>query len=495
MGLTQKELLALSILARREDAACRLKSYAKEVLFITPAQHHQLICDQIDALLNDEFDQLIINSPPGSAKSSYTSHALPASFMGRFPNKNVILATHTADLSERWSRRVRNTLASPPHQRVFPHSVLSPDSTAVSRWATTQGGEVLAAGVGGSILGFRADLGVLDDPISGFEEAQSLTRLAKVHSWYETDFVTRLKPNAKEVLICQRLAHNDLAGYLIARNIENPTKRQRLLILPMVCNCENDPLGRAIGDRLWPEWYTPEMVADAQRDDFKWKTLYQQKPPSEDGSWVSTDEIQFRPSPTKVEVCYGMSDLALSVNTGDYTVHIVVAIDQNGDWDIVDAQRHREDPDASASRLVALAHEWKTTEWLIDDDNASKVWGKLVATKARSEGVNVPWKMLPMRGQNKEIRNSALRGQFKRRKVYMPPNALFTPWLTKELLMFPNALGMGVDDGVDALGLLGRRLTALARPALEVVQVARKTTNDMCLDELWDTVPKRSARI
>jgi predicted phage terminase large subunit-like protein len=507
MGLPTYKLAALQELESRERAAQSLPHYAAYTLDVVPAAHHVLICSAIQDLLEDRYDELIINSPPGSAKSTYTSHALPAYFLGHYPDKNVILATHTSDLSERWSRKVRNTLNSSRHRNVFPKSELSQDSTSVSRWATRAGGELLAAGVGGSILGFRADLGVLDDPISGYEQAQSLTQLQKIHSWYETDFVTRLKPDAKVVLICQRLSPNDLAGYLIARNEANPTRRQRLLILRMEAHCTCggcaegaarltcDPLGRTPGERLWPEWYTPEMVADAKRDDFKWRTLYQQRPPSDEGSWVSTEEIQFRPTPGGPGISggpgtyYGMSDLALSVNTGDYSVHLIVAIDTNGDWDIVDAARERVDPDQSASRVVSLCETYSPTEWLIDDDNASKVFGPLVATAARQRGVTVPWKTMPMRGQNKETRAAPLRGMFKRRKVYMPANAHFTPWLTKELLTFPNAIGQGVDDGVDALGLLGRRLLAIAIPS-NVVPIRRlPTIQEMTLDQLFEDMP------
>lgn len=420
--------------------------------------------------------------------STYTSHALGAYFLGAFPDRNVICATHTAELSERWSRKVRNTIGSAEHQQVFPASALSKDSTAVSRWATSAGGEFLAAGVGGSILGFRADLGILDDPIAGFEQAQSITQLVKVQGWYETDFVTRLKPGAKVVLICQRLSPNDLAGYLIQRNALNPTRRQRVLILRMEAT-DDDPLGRAPGERLWPEWYTQEMVEDARRDDFKWRTLYQQEPPSDTGSWVAPSEVQFRPSPANPEVLYGVTDLALSVNTGDYTVHFIVAVDHNGDWDIIEASRKRVDVAASAATLVGFCqtHGSRIREWLIDDDNASKVFMHLVATEARQQKTFVPWKPLPMRGQDKETRAAPLRGMFKRKKIFMPADAPFARWLLEEIAAFPNALGQGVDDGIDALSLLGRRLAAIAPAPSTVVALPPKpkTWQDVTLDEMW----------
>jgi predicted phage terminase large subunit-like protein len=182
--------------------------------------------------------------------------------------------------------------------------------------------------------------------------------------------------------------------------------------------------------------------------------------------------------------------LALSVNTGDYTVHLVVAVDQFGDWDIVEGKRNRVDPEQSAKDVISLCQTYSPREWLIDDDNASKVFMPLVATKARQLSTHVPWKPLPMRGQNKETRAAPLRGQFKRRKVYMPHDAPFTTWLTKELLQFPNAMGQGVDDGVDALSLMGRRLLQVAGPSLTVVPKALPTTADMTLDQLFEDMPK-----
>ena len=457
---------AAELLFRRE-AIQRTAAYAEFAVEVSPATHHKLICQEIDNLLNDEFDELIINSPPGSAKSTYTSHVLPAYFLGKRPTDNVILATHTSDLSERWSRKVRSTVASDQHQLLFPNSQLSKDSTAVSRWATSAGGELLAAGVGGSILGFRADLGILDDPISGFEQAQSITQLQKVHSWYETDFVTRLKPGAKVVLICQRLSPNDLAGYLIARNQENPTKRQKILTLTMECeDPATDPLGRSLGERLWPEWFTPEMVLDAKRDEFKWKTLYQQRPPSETGSWVSKEEIQIvdHMSVPQSGPTYVAADLALSVNSGDYTAHLVARTDHDLNLYIVDAQRQRTSPEDTADRALGLCETYSPHEYLIDDDNASKVFAQLLSRTARDTNRYIPFKSLPLRGQDKETRAASIRGWFKRRKVFLV-KAPWNEWLIREILAFPNAMGDGVDDGVDCLSLLGRRLASMARPS------------------------------
>lgn len=476
-------------LLQRQRAAASLASYAEYALEVTPAAHHLLICSSIDALLADHYDDLVILAPPGSAKSTYTSHALGAYYLGRFPDRNIICATHTADLSERWSRKVRNTIASTPHQLVFPASALSKDSTAVSRWATSAGGEFLAAGTGAAILGFRADLGIIDDPVKGFEEAQSETQLSKIHDWYETDFITRLKPTGKVVTICQRLAANDVAGYIIARNAIKPTRRLHVLTLRMEAESD-DPLQRPPGERLWPEWFTQQMVDDFKRDEFKWQTLFQQRPPSDTGSWVAESDIQTIslseiPEDTST---YAVTDLALSVNKGDYTVHFIIKVSSAGDWYIVDARRRRISPEISAADIVTLAEAYRPAEWLIDDDNASKVFSTLVGSEARRRQIPVPWKTMPLRGQDKETRAAALRGQFRRRKIYFL-DTLPLDWLRKEILMFPNAVGDGVDDGIDALSLLGRRMLQLAAPAAPAPRKIDLSTPTYTLNDLWSTAP------
>lgn len=473
-------------------AARYLADYASHTLEMIPARHHRVICEAIDDLLNDEYDELIVNTPPGSAKSSYTSHALGAYFLGRFPHKNIILATHTAELSERWSGKVRNTLTTQEHQRVFPDSQLSKDTTARSRWATSMGGEFLAAGVGASILGFRADLALIDDPIGGFEQAQSETQLKKVQDWFETDLLTRLKPRAKLVLICQRLSPNDLAGYLIERNAMNPTRRQRVLTLRMEAE-DGDPddgTHRKPGDRLWPEWFTQQMVEDARRDPYRWQTLYQQRPPSAKGDWVPPQHLHILDADDPVYTTaalhyYLCIDLALSINKGDYTVILTVGIDARGMIHVVDAWRERVAIEVTTDRLIDFVAARRPMECLIDDDNAAKVFLQLVASRARERGTAVPMKMMKMMGQDKETRAAPLRGLFRSDRVFLK-RAPWNEWLVRELLIFPNAMGAGVDDGVDALGLIGRRLVQLARPALPAIYTPPPTLRQMCLEDLYD---------
>ena len=56
-----------------------MAEYAQQVVEVTPALHHRLICTTIEeGILGDLWDDLLITMPPGSAKSTYVSHVFPA---------------------------------------------------------------------------------------------------------------------------------------------------------------------------------------------------------------------------------------------------------------------------------------------------------------------------------------------------------------------------------------------------------------------------------
>ena len=76
--------------------------------------------------------------------------------MGRFPTHHILTASYSSELAEKWGRRVRNIVDEPTFRANYGVG-LSADSKSAGRWANDRGGEFYAAGVGGGILGFRAD--------------------------------------------------------------------------------------------------------------------------------------------------------------------------------------------------------------------------------------------------------------------------------------------------------------------------------------------------
>ncbi len=116
-------------------------------------RHHRIVAEKLEAVANGTLKRLIINMPPRHTKSEFASYLFPAWFIGRMPDKKIMQATHTADLSIRFGRKVKNLMETEDYKKVFPETRLRADSKAAYRWETDEGGEYYAAGVGGSIAG------------------------------------------------------------------------------------------------------------------------------------------------------------------------------------------------------------------------------------------------------------------------------------------------------------------------------------------------------
>jgi predicted phage terminase large subunit-like protein len=195
-------------------------------------------------------------------------------------------------------------------------------------------------------------------------------------------------------------------------------------------------------------------------------------------------------------------DLALSVGHGDWTVMAVCGLDSDRVLHVVDVRRARVPPNESAEMCFDLCQRFRPTVVLIDDDNASKIWMRLVHELARGRNSSIPLWPLPMRGKDKETRAAALRGFFLADRVRLAR----APWnaeVMRELLAFPSG---DHDDVIDALGLVGRHLVSTSAPtpprpvnvdpyAGYLFRPDQPNVMQANLDQLWETGPKRSLRI
>ena len=143
-----------------------------------PARHHKLLISELEHVARTPGDRVIICMPPGSAKSTYTSVLFPAWLMAQEPRTNIIAASHTMTLAEAFSGRVQGQIRE--HTGLLGYGLQNEN---VKRWQTTNGGEYLPAGVGGAITGFRAILGLIDDPVKSREDADSETMREKAWNW------------------------------------------------------------------------------------------------------------------------------------------------------------------------------------------------------------------------------------------------------------------------------------------------------------------------
>ena len=396
--------------------------------------------------------------PPGSAKSHYANVHFTPYYLGRFPDRSLIAASYGQELADKWGRRSRNLLGSLEHRAVF-GTGLAADSSAANRWNTDQEGEYLAVGVGGPITGNRADGAIIDDPVKGREEAESDTVREKIKAWYRDDFWTRLKPDAWVVLIMTRWHEDDLAGWLL-EEAKRGGEQWEVLNLPAIAE-ENDPLGRREGEPLWPEWFTAEMFAEAQRDRRRWSALYQQRPSPEEGDYFKREWLRWYddlPTHSTLKI-YGASDYAVTADGGDYTEHGVVGVDAFDNIYVLDWWRKQAPSDEWVEAFCDLVLKWKPLKWAEESGQIAKSVGPFLSKRQMERSAYV-WREQYASAADKPTRAQAIRGRTAMGKLYLPARAPWVDALVRQLLTFPAG---STDDGVDVLSLIGRMLAEMSK--------------------------------
>jgi predicted phage terminase large subunit-like protein len=444
-----KELIFRRTIRQRLTDFCRHAGFA-------PARHHRLLIDRLEAVTRGDIDRLAIFMPPGAAKSTYASVLFPAWYLARHPGHALIAASHTAELAEKWGRRVRNLIVE--------HSLtlgigLADDSQAAGRWETSAGGEYFAAGVGGAIAGRRADLVVIDDPLRSREDADSETVRNKIWDWYKSDLYTRLKPGGRIILIQTRWHADDLAGRLLA-DAEAGGDQWHVISLPAIAEAD-DPLGRAEGEPLWPEWENGEALERKRRavGPREWSALYQQRPSPEEGDYFRAEwlrPVDRMPDLASMRV-YGASDYAVTADGGDYTVHVVVGIDPAGDMYLLDLWRKQASAEVWIEAYCDLVARWKPIGWAEETGQIRAGVGPFLDRRSRERGAFVFRQQFPTRG-DKAVRAQSIRGRMALNGLYVDERAPYFPALRSELLSFPAGKH---DDQVDALGLVGQLLDTM----------------------------------
>lgn len=429
-----------------------------------PARHHQILCDRLQDVEAGRLSRLMVLMPPGSAKSTWASVLFPPWFMGRNPRKNIITASYAQRLSRRFGKRCRNIVGSDVFQETFGFG-LAPDAAAADEWESEPGGEFTATSVGGGVTGRRADLAVLDDPMKGRKEADSLLIRDTTWDWYISDLRTRLKPGGAIVIINTRWHEDDPAGRILPEDWDGKsgwvTARDGepwyVLCIPAEAE-EDDILSRQPGEWLWPEWFVGTMLQTEKivQGPRNWNALYQQRPTAELGNFFKKDWLHFYdklPARTTLQF-YGGSDYAVTSNDGDFTVHAVVGLDVEGRLYLCDLWRKQSDSSEWVEAWCDLVLEWKPLGWAEETGQIKSGVGPWRDRRSNERQAFAACEAFPTRG-DKSVRAQSIRGRMALQGLYLPKAAPWVPGLVSEMLGFPSGRH---DDQVDALGLVGQLL-------------------------------------
>lgn len=459
--------------------------------------HIDAICEHLNALVNRQIRNLLINIPPRHAKSTLCGVFFPAWNWLHRPEEQYLYTSYSYGLAERDSQRCRRLIDLPQFQRCYGHLFKPmPDQNTKRRFSNDKGGARLCTSVLGATTGEGGSVIVVDDPHS-VTEAESEVRRENVRRWFADVFFNRLNDPATgcRLVVGQRIHNEDLSGYILEHYKEEwthlnlPYEYCKATAVPTRIGWK-DPR-QLDGQPLWPERFPESEINQLKKKPRSFAAQFNQNP-------LDVQNALFKPETFRYFDQHGegyrlgnrrigradcwrivTTDLAISTKTGaDFTVILVVDLSREGDVILVDMVRDRMPGTKIVPTLSEVNRLYAPAYFIIED----VVFQRVIVEQARLEAG------LPVRGvvprADKETRSIPLQVRFENGQVWFPKDRPWTKAVETELIQFPNGAH---DDIVDALAYAAdeanRHCRIKARPV--VAPTPTKTEAELYAELLW----------
>jgi predicted phage terminase large subunit-like protein len=409
--------------------------------------HHLKLIQIFEDIAAGKKKRVIVNIAPRHGKSELISYLAPAWFLGKYPQKKIIMGSHTADLAVNFGRRVRNLVGSEAYKGIFPQVELQSDSKSASRWGTNFNGEYFAIGVGGALAGRGADLFIIDDPHS---EQEAKTGRPDVFlpawEWFQSGPLQRLMPGGAIIIVMTRWSKLDLTGMIVQQTERNEDVDPWEVV--------EFPAIKDDGEALWPEfWDVEELLAKKAALDIRyWNAQYMQKPTSEEGALIKREwwQIWEKDDPPECEFIIMSLDAAQeATNRADYNALTTWGVFYNEETQnfaiiLLNAIKKRMEYPELKKLVLEEYKEWQPDAFMVE----KKSNGSALYQEFRRMGVPVG-EFTPGKGQDKIARVNAVSDLFASGIVYAPDHR----W-AKEVIEECNDFPAGTnDDLVDSTTL------------------------------------------
>ena len=398
--------------------------------------HHRHMKPLLHGLKDGTQPRLTVSMPPRFGKSETIAYLYVAWYLGHNPSHQIMMVTHTADLSADFGRKVRNLLDSEVYHEIFPDTVVARDKSAASNWSTTLGGKYLVIGIGANVAGHGADLLIGDDLVSEQAVLSSDPDKTFAQAWeyMQVGPLQRLMPNGKIIMIGTRWGKKDPIGRALQWAEQNsdstPWHEVRFpALLPS-------------GKSLWPEQWPVEQLLAKKAGMFPqfWAAQYMQEPTSEEGALVKREWWRVWPNdkPPKCDFLLQSWDTAHGKNdssdpSGCQTWGIFFSEDDQQDQLILlDAWKGRKEFPELKKFALEYYKEWEPDSVIIE----KKAAGAPLIQELRAIGVPVQ-EYTPSRGADKRVRLNSVADIFASGMVWRPD----TRWaqeVVDEVAEFPN---------------------------------------------------------
>ena len=415
--------------------------------------HHRHLAKLLEDMANGEKSRIAVNIAPRFGKSQLTSIYFPAWFIGNYPDKKIMMVSHTADLAVDFGRKVRNLVSSEEYKQVFPDVTLAVDSKSAGRWDTNKGGTYFAVGVGGALAGRGCDLLVIDDPHNEQDVLNGNYEVFdKAYDWYTYGARTRLMPEGRVALVMTRWSASDLTGRVVQDMVRNPDGDQwEVVEFPAILN-----EGSYDQRSLWPEQWTLESLlkTKAVMPPFQWNAQYMQNPTSAEAAIIKRDWWQKweKDDPPPCEYIIMSLDAAAEKNNrADFTAittwGVFYRTNEQGEEEaaiiLLNAIKERMEFPELKRRAYEEYKEWRP-DWFVVEKKSS---GTPLYQEMRAAGIPVQ-EFTPHRGTGDKVaRLNSVSDIFASGMVWYPVGRRWAEEVVDEVCGFP---AMPHDDLVDS---------------------------------------------
>lgn len=441
--------------------------------------HIQCVCEHLQAVTNNQIYKLIINIPPGSAKSTLISVMWPAWEWIDHSGEQSLFGSFDEALAIRDSVKCRIVFDSYEYRDMFqPKWKMSRDQNAKGFYTNTHNGNRYTFGLNSKgKTGWRGDKVVIDDPNDVKERFNPIAK-ANAFDVFSSVLSTRVNDleNPKFLIVQQRVAYDDYTGKLMERD------GWEVVTIP----ADFDPSTKFFTSIGWSdprtevdENFFPKRYPDAALKEMRtvilgeegYSAQFNQKPFPAGGSRFNSENFCYYEdfghnmirlyrrsgiSPVlKLDLCWTFVtvDFAASEKkSADWTVFSVWAVTQDFELLLLKVYRDR----LSEPKIVELAekiyspvgYNGKKHSCFVVEANGL---GLPISQAMASRGL--PVIDVHIHQTDKLVRSATAAIRVENGQIYFPKHGPQYPWLKdfeKELTEFP----MGShDDQVDTLSL------------------------------------------
>ena len=338
--------------------------YCFQHIYKTPFVFYDFHKQLIDMLMHlGDTKRMIINAPPRIGKTEIIKHYIAWLFLNN-PASTVMYVSYDASLVARKNSEIQDILIWLANRFDINALRMRAKNDGKTEWSNNATGMIIARGSGNNITGSGCStLLVLDDPNKPADRTSPKV-LAKRNAIFTSTIRNRINnPDVPILVIQQRIAANDLSGFLLAGGSNEKWVHA------------NFPAIKPDGTALCPERLPLEEIETYKNDPFTYNAQYLQVPLDDIGNLFERHKLilsQDRPPINSLRLVISVDAALKGDSRSDFNA--VSVIGTNGvDYYIMEVQNFHADVTVLCQKIRDLRRKYGNTTPVLFEAKANGV--------------------------------------------------------------------------------------------------------------------------